>query len=130
MKPFAPLAICSLALVGVVAVNAQGGLRPKPALMTASFDYHLVHSAKYTYRYDSKTGATQRFVIDSVPGAVKYSWAGILDTAATPTPGDAGRYEVVEGSGDTGQLVRIDTATGRTWMMVSAPLASWQEVAK
>ncbi len=104
----------------------------RPNLELASPDYHLVHTASYVYRYDSKTGATQRLNTTSQNGTgknIQWEWLPILDQRPGQA-GQAGRYEVSEGTGAVGILVRIDTSTGRTWAMVQTSVVNWQEVVK
>jgi len=127
---FALLAVLGT-LTGITYQSAKAQVRPIQSIrLISSPDYHLVHTSNYVYRFDSKTGLTQRLVTSSDGGTgknVKYEWAQLLDQQVGPA-GDAGRYEVSDGSGGTEILVRIDTSTGKTWVAVQTNILNWQEV--
>ncbi len=124
-----------LALLGTVTgisyQSAKAQVRPIQSIrLVSSPDYHLVHTPNYIYRYDSKSGLTQRLVLSSEGGTgknIKYDWTSLLDQQIGPA-GEAGKYEVVEGTGGTGILVRTDTSSGKTWAAVQTSILNWQEV--
>ena len=117
-------------LAGIAIQTAHGQIQPRQIIRIANApDYHLLHTSDHVYRFDSKTGLTQRLVTSSEGGTgknIKYDWATILDTKADPA-GDAGKYEVVEGTGSSGILVRTDNASGKTWVAIQTNILNWQE---
>ena len=125
-----------LAVLVVTAVvtyrSAEAQIRQNPILRVGGSapDYHLVRTADYVYRYDSKSGLTHRLAITSAGGTgkdVKYNWLTVID-GSPGALGEAGRYEVIEGHGSTSILVRTDTMSGRTWVAIQATIFNWQEV--
>ena len=116
------------AVVGVSIVSqANAQIRPRPINLVAGNDFHLIRTGSYVYRYDSKTGTTQRLTTGSSGNSVKWSWDSLLDQT-NPPAGEAGKYEVVEGTGSSGILVRIDTQSGKTWAAVLGNILHWEEV--
>lgn len=121
--------VAALATVGVRLATAQE-LRTGNQIRTiSSFDYRLVHTKEHVYRYDTRTGATWLLVLTSAENSIKYEWMPVIDKT-TPTAGDVDRYDVCEGTNNTGILVRIDRKTNRTWTMVSTDVKNWQEIVK
>lgn len=135
---FMKLQVASFVLLPILALtaaftvshaNAQVRVPRTPILLLA--DYHLIHGSEYTYRFNSKTGSTQRLVITTTNGTglnAHYVWNDVGETAPAPAAGDTGRYDVVEGNGDGAALVRIDKSSGRTWAMVPATVLLWKQV--
>ncbi len=127
---FALLAVLG-AVTGITYQSAKAQVRPIQSIrLVGSPDYHLVHTANYIYRYDSKTGLTHRLVLTSDGGAgknIKYDWTPLFDQQIG-TAGDAGKYQVVDGTGGTGILIRTDTSSGKTWAAVQTSILNWQEV--
>lgn len=131
---FPSLLALSLLTVSVVrppTTLGQVNLRPRVMLPAAAADYQMVRAGGKVYRYDARTGATQLLTVVSKPAGVAYVWTALSESVA-PSEAEGDRYQVIEGSADTGILVRLDRKTGRTWVATSHGGAAlqWEEVTK
>ena len=111
--------------------RAQITIKPGPVRTLASAEYQLVRAGGKVYRCDARTGATQMLTVTSKPGGIDYSWVPLSETTA-PGEAESDRYQVVEGSAETGVLVRLDRKSGRTWIASShgGAVLRWDEVTK
>lgn len=128
-KVIAISSVLVCAALGAGLASAQVPPRPNfipAAAPTTTADFKLLNTDKGVYRYDTKSGRTELLSLNPTGGA----WVGMLDVAAPPVAGDAGRYEIVEGPTEAGRLIRLDKKTGRTWKLVVTGAANWQEATK
>lgn len=117
-------------VVGIGLAGAQTLPRPNvpnAVVPASSADYVLLRTATNIYRYDTRTGRSELFAMNGSSA----TWAPMLDIAATPPPGEVGRYEILEGHSGAALMVRIDRKTGRTWRLGATSMGSaWVEATK
>ena len=126
----------SVAVATVTACIAHAQVQVQPASAqgahVVSPDFHLLNGAGSVVRYDSTTGLTQvlKNVEEGVPPFVlkKLAWQTFSDERAQPPRGQAGRYQVIVGNEEVGQLVRIDTVSSTTWFVNGK--GRWSEMAR
>jgi hypothetical protein len=104
-------------ILGSVAVStsAQVRLQPNVQRIAAQGDWHAFKNSEGIYRYDAKTGQTQKLTYKPQEKGVAYVWGAVAeDKNETLSPGN---YEVIEGNTKDAMAVRIERSSGRAWIM-------------
>lgn len=119
-----PIALFAILLTLSSVLIAQVISKDAP-LQASKMDLHMITVAR-TFRYDSRSGATQMLI--DLPNT-GYSWAPVEDIYHGPA-GENGRYEIQPISTIHGYLVRLDTKTGKTWILQQRDQLHWVLVTK
>ena len=124
MKAALPLLIIvSSVLVGTV-VQAQ--IRVPQGVRNAAGDWHVVKNKDHIFRFDARTGLTQQMTVISQTKGFSHRWDTVTeDASASPA---SGQYEVIEGNNKDAMAVRIERASGRTWIMygINGGVSRWE----
>lgn len=128
MKSYALLGIAITALLAGYVAEAQLGRPAKIQPRIRAADWRPLQLPKQTFRWDKNSGTMLELTYVPQSKGIGYKWVAVgEDPAHQP---EAGTYEITQGNSVDSLAVRVNTATGQTWLMygVSGKGCYWTAV--
>lgn len=112
-----------LSIIGIqMAPRAQAQIKPRivnqASLNQSLHEWHPAKVAGYSVRYDAITGRTEVLTTEGISSGIKFTWVPVTEDKDGMPSGTG--FEISEGTKTTGLAIRVQRATGQTWILSSA----------